>query len=95
MYRFTDHSRRPEVTICFGFACFGSRASLAASWATNLVESPFSAARLRTDAARRDRKVADAEELTWKMTVAEKRFRRLNSPELLEQVLNHALDDPT
>src|SRR5215467_3982213 len=54
---------------------------------TNVVESPFSAVRLRTDAARRYKKVANAEALIWKiLTLAEKKFRRLNAPELLEQV---------
>ena len=56
---------------------------------TNVVESPFSAVRLRTDAARRYKKVANAEALIWKiLMIAEKKFRRLNSPELLEQVYN-------
>ena len=45
---------------------------------TNPVESPFSALRLRTDAARRFKKVANARAVIWKMLlVAEKRFRRL------------------
>ena len=34
---------------------------------TNPVESPFSAVRLRTDAARRYKKVANAEALIWKI----------------------------
>ena len=59
---------------------------------TNPVESPFSAVRLRTDAARRYKKVANAEALIWKiLMIAEKKFRRLNSPELLEQVYNGQL----
>ena len=46
-----------------------------------------SSVRLRTDAARRYKKVANAEALIWKiLMIAEKKFRRLNSPELLEQV---------
>ena len=54
---------------------------------TNPVESPFSAVRLRTDAAKRFKKVANAEALIWKiLLVAEKKFRRLNSPELLQKV---------
>ena len=54
---------------------------------TNPVESPFSAVRLRTDAARRYKKVANAEALIWKiLMIAQKKFRRLNSPELLEAV---------
>jgi hypothetical protein len=59
---------------------------------TNVVESPFSAVRLRTDAARRYKKVANAEALIWKiLTIAEKKFRRLNSPKLLEHVYNGQL----
>jgi putative transposase len=43
--------------------------------------------RLRTDAARRYKKVANAEVLIWRiLMVTEKKFRRLNSPELLEAV---------
>jgi putative transposase len=54
---------------------------------TNVVQSPFSAVRPRTDAARRYKKVASAEALIWKaLMIAEKKFRRLISPELLEQV---------
>jgi putative transposase len=54
---------------------------------TNPVESPFSAVRLRTDAAKRYKKVVNAEALIWKiLMIAEKKFRRLNSPELLEAV---------
>jgi len=51
------------------------------------VESPFAAVRLRTDAAKRYKKVANAEALIWKiLMIAEKKFRRLNAPELLEDV---------
>ncbi|MBI4490036.1 MAG: transposase [Deltaproteobacteria bacterium] len=54
---------------------------------SNVVESPFAAVRLRTDAAKRYKKVANAEALIWKiLRIAEKRFRRLNAPELLEEV---------
>ena len=54
---------------------------------TNVVESPFSAVRLRTDAAGRYKKVANAEALIWKiLTIAEQKFRCLNAPDLLEQV---------
>ncbi|MGA8057208.1 MAG: hypothetical protein WB999_03140 [Candidatus Binataceae bacterium] len=43
--------------------------------------------RLGTDAAKRFKKVANAEVFIWKiLLVAEKKFRRLNSPELLEKV---------
>jgi transposase-like protein len=62
---------------------------------TNVVESPFSAVRLRTDAARRYKKVANAEALIWKiLMIAENKFRRLNAPKLLEQVYNgHLFED--
>src|ERR1700687_1860215 len=59
---------------------------------TNPVESPFAAGRLRTDAAKRYKKVANAEALIWKMLmIAEKKFRRLNSPELLAAVYDGQL----
>ena len=55
---------------------------------TNVVESPFAAVRLRTSAAKRFRKVDGATALIWKLLmVAEKRFRKLNSPHLLPGVL--------
>jgi transposase-like protein len=54
---------------------------------TNVVESPFSAARLRTDAARRFKKVENATAMLWKLLqVAEKNFRSLNCPGLLQDV---------
>ena len=54
---------------------------------TNVVESPFAALRLRTDAAKRFKKVENATAVIWKMLlIAEKRFRRLNAPELLKEV---------
>jgi hypothetical protein len=54
---------------------------------TNVVESPFAALRLRTDAAKRFKKVERATAVIWKMLmIAEQRFRRLNAPELLKQV---------
>jgi len=59
---------------------------------SNPVESPFSAVRLRTDAARRYKKIANAEAMIWKiLMVAEKRFRRLNSPQLLAAVYDGQL----
>lgn len=58
---------------------------------TNPLESPFAALRLRTDAAKRFKRVESATALIWKMlTVAEKRFRRLNAPELLREVYQGA-----
>ena len=54
---------------------------------TNVVESPFASVRLRTNAAKRYKKVAAASALIWRtLMVAEKRFRRLNAPHLLKDV---------
>jgi putative transposase len=54
---------------------------------TNPIESPFAALRLRTDAARRYKKVENATTVIWKMLmIAERRFRRLRSPELVRDV---------
>ncbi len=54
---------------------------------TNVVESPFAALRLRTDAAKRFKKVENATAVIFKMLlIAEKRFRRLHAPELLQDV---------
>ena len=54
---------------------------------SNVVESPFAALRLRTDAAKRFKKVENATAVIWKMLlIAEKRFRKLNAPELLKEV---------
>jgi putative transposase len=51
---------------------------------TNVIESPFAALRLRTDAAKRFKKVENATAVIWRMLlVAERKFRRLNSPELV------------
>ena len=54
---------------------------------TNPVESPFAALRLRTDAAKRYKRVDRATALIWKLLmVAETRFRRLKRSELLPGV---------
>lgn len=54
---------------------------------TNPVESPFAAVRLRTDAAKRFKKVINATAVMWKLLlVAEKTFRRLDAPHLLVEV---------
>lgn len=59
---------------------------------TNMIESPFSSVRLRTDAARRYKKVENATAMIWKiMMVAEKKFRRLDAPELLKEVYEGAI----
>jgi transposase-like protein len=58
---------------------------------TNPVESPFAAVRLRTTAAKRYKKVANASALIWKvLMVAEKSFRCLDHPELLAEVAEGA-----
>lgn len=49
------------------------------------IESPLSALRLRTDAARRFKKIESALAVIWKMLlVAERRFCRLHAPELMK-----------
>jgi len=54
---------------------------------TNVVESPFGAIRLRTDAARRFKKVENATAMIWKLLkVAEKGFRTLKGSVLLLEV---------
>ena len=54
---------------------------------TNIVESPFSSVRLRTDASRRYKRVEGAKAIIWKMLqVAETSWRKLNAPELLPLV---------
>ena len=54
---------------------------------TNGIESPFASVRLRTDAAKRYKKVANATTLIWRvLMVAEKRFRKLNAPHLMTDV---------
>jgi len=54
---------------------------------SNVVESPFAALRLRTDAAKRFKKVENATAAIFKLLlVVEKHFRRLNSPELMREV---------
>jgi putative transposase len=54
---------------------------------TNPVESPFAAARLRTDAAKRFRVVKNATAVIWKiLLVAERTFRRVKHPELMPVV---------
>lgn len=54
---------------------------------SNPIESPFAALRLRTDAAKRFKKVANATAIIWKLLlVAERRFRRLTAPERAQEV---------
>jgi transposase-like protein len=54
---------------------------------SNPVESPFAAVRLRTNAGKRYKKVANATALIWRLLmVAEQTFRRLDHPELLPEV---------
>jgi transposase-like protein len=54
---------------------------------TNVVESPFGTVRLRTDAAKRFKKVQNATAMIWKLLqVAEKSFRTLKGYWLLEDI---------
>jgi putative transposase len=54
---------------------------------TNVVESPFAAVRLRTDAAKRFKKTANATAMIWRLLlVAEKRFRKIDAPHLASAV---------
>jgi transposase-like protein len=54
---------------------------------TNVVESPFASVRLRTNAAKRHKKLANATALIWRtLMVAEKRFRKIDAPHLLKDV---------
>jgi transposase-like protein len=54
---------------------------------TNIVESPFSSVRLRTDAAKRFKKVQSATAMIWKLLrVAEKNFKSLKGAALLPDV---------
>lgn len=54
---------------------------------TNVVESPFGSVRLRTDAAKRFKKVQNATAMIWKLLqVAEKSFRTLKGHWLLSDV---------
>ena len=54
---------------------------------TNVVESPFSSVRLRTDAAKRFKKVQNATAMIWKLLqLAEKSFRTLKGSWLLPDV---------
>ena len=56
---------------------------------TNVIESPFSSVRLRTDASKRFKKVQNAEAMIWKLLqVAEKNFRLLKGYWLLPAVYN-------
>lgn len=54
---------------------------------TNPVESPFASVRLRTNAAKRFKKVENATVVLWKiLMIAERRFKRLKAPELMKRV---------
>src|SRR6058998_3630793 len=85
----------PKLMVADGAAAAGRRRARSGlrrrHWkhlrTTNVVESPFAAVRLRTDAAKRFKKVANATALIWRLLrVAESRFRKLNAPHLVAQV---------
>jgi len=59
---------------------------------TNIVDSPFSSVRLRTDASRRYKRVEGATAVIWKLLqVAEQSWRTLNAPERLPLVASGML----
>lgn len=59
---------------------------------TNVIESPFLAVRLRTNVARRFKRVENAVALIWRvLMVAESRFHRLGAPHLLSAVQQGAV----
>lgn len=89
--RFADHPRAVKcikddwdrMTTFFGFP--------QQHWkhlrTTNIIESPFAAIRLRTDAAKRFKKVESATAMLWKLlSVAESRFRKLDGANQLSDV---------
>jgi transposase-like protein len=54
---------------------------------TNIIESPLTPARRRTDASKRFKRVQNATAMIWKvLCVAQKRFRRLDAAELARDV---------
>ena len=54
---------------------------------TNIIESPFAAVRLRTDAAKRFKTRANATAKFWRLLlVAEKRFRKIDAPRLASEI---------
>ena len=54
---------------------------------TNVVESPFAAVRLRTNAAKRFKKTQNATAMIWRLLlVAEKRFRKIDAPHRAAEV---------
>jgi putative transposase len=58
---------------------------------TNVVESPFAAVRLRTNAAKRYQRVENATAVIWRLLmVAQQRFRRLDAPEKLAELAEGA-----
>ena len=59
---------------------------------TNVIESPFAAVRVRTTVAKRYKRVANATAVIWKtLLLAERRFRRLDAPQLLSEVAEGAI----
>lgn len=70
-----------------GHVLFLPEGTLGASWTTNIIESPFASIRLRTNAAKRFKKIENATAMIWKLLmVAEKNFRVLKGYWLLSDV---------
>jgi transposase-like protein len=57
---------------------------------SNPIESPFATLRLRTDAAKRFKRVENATAVIWKMLLVAQRFRQLHAPELMKEVYRGA-----
>jgi len=58
---------------------------------SNPIESPFAALRLRTDAAKRFKRVKNATTVIWRMLlVAPQPFRRLHAPEVMKEAYHGA-----
>jgi hypothetical protein len=79
--------KNPSMDTIWSVA-FGAMASVSLiAFFTNIVESPFNAVRLRTDASRRFKKTANAEAMIWKLLlVAQKSWRALNAPHLMKEL---------
>jgi transposase-like protein len=58
---------------------------------TNVVESPFAAVWLRTEAARRLKKIENATAIIWRLlSIAESRVRKIDAPPLAAEVYRGA-----
>jgi hypothetical protein len=83
----TSATRRQSASSSKGsFYCF-PRSTGSTSEQPTSSSPPFAALRIRTDTAKRFKKVDNATAGVWKMPlVAERKFRRLNAPKLVKEV---------